>query len=100
MVFFGDLLQIRPVSGPFVFEEPANRSFCLCDSFSQLWKLFKSIKLETNHHSGEFGRCADLLNIDWIGEPSPEDMELLNYSCFPRNIADLPKEAVFCLRKS
>jgi len=96
MVFFGDLLQIRPVSGPFVFEEPANRSFLLSDSFSQLWKLFKSIELKTNHRSGEFGRYADLLNRVRIGEPSIEDIETLNSRVFPRNSTDLPSDAVFC----
>ena len=96
MVFFGDLLQIRPVSGPFVFEEPANRSFILSDSFSPLWKLFKCIELKTNHRSGEFGRYADLLNRVRIGEPSLEDIETLNSRVFPRNSVDLPSDAVFC----
>ena len=96
MVFFGDLLQIKPISGPFVFEEPANKAFLLSDSMCQLWKQFKSIELKTNHQSGEFGAYADLLNKVQIGEPSKEDIEILNSRVIPRNSPDLPKDAVFC----
>ena len=96
IVLFGDLLQIKPVSGPFVFEEPANRSFLLSDSWCQLWKKIKSIELKTNHRSGEFGIYADLLNRVRIGEPSKDDIEKLNSRVFPRNSTELPKDAVFC----
>ena len=56
VVCFGDLLQIKPVSGPFIFMDPANETFQLNNSFCSLWKQFKAIELKTNHRNSVFGR--------------------------------------------
>ena len=96
LVVLGDLLQIKPISGPFVFMDPANKTFQLYASFIDLWKQFKAIELKTNHRSGEYRIYADLLNRVRVGLPTKEDIDLLNSRVFKRNSPDLPEDAVFC----
>ena len=95
IVVLGDLLQIKPISGPFIFMDPANKAFQLYAEMQDIWKKFKSIELKTNHRSGEYHSYADLLNRVRIGEPTEEDIDLLNSRVVPRNSTDLPKDAVF-----
>ena len=96
LICFGDLLQIKPVSGPFIFMNPANKVFQLNDSYLQLWKQFKPIELKTNHRSGEYHSYAELLNRVRIGETNQDDVEMLNSRVISRNSPDIPKDAVFC----
>ena len=96
LVCFGDLLQIKPISGPFIFMDPANKLFQLYASYLDLWKQFKTIELKTNHRSGEYHTYANLLNRVRIGQTTEEDIALLNSRVFPRNSQCLPEDAVFC----
>ena len=96
LICFGDLLQIKPVSGPFVFCMPSNPVFALNECQESLWKKFKPIELKTNHRSGEFRDYADLLNRVRTGDQNEDDIKQLNSRVLARNSLDVPKEAVFC----
>ena len=96
IICFGDLLQIKPVSGPFVFKMPSNPVFQLNDCQDSLWKKFKTIELKTNHRSGEFAEYANLLNRVRTGDHTEEDIKLLETRVIKRNSSEIEKEAIFC----
>ena len=96
LICFGDLLQIKPVSGPFVFSLPSNPVFQLNECQNSIWNKFKPIELKTNHRSGAFHEYAELLNRVRTGEQTDDDIKQMNLRVFARNSKDLPKEAVFC----
>ena len=65
---FGDLMQLQPVKGKWIFKEPQNSRFTIQHQLKPLWEQFDSIKLVKNHRQGADGRYADLLNRLRIGE--------------------------------
>ena len=73
----GDLLQMRPISGRYIFCEPSNSQFSLVNDIDPLWKKFQCINLEINHRQGEDKDYADMLNRIRIGEETPKDIEKL-----------------------
>ena len=58
----GDLMQMCPISGRFIFLNPRNPQFILTSEMDPLWKKFKCINLEINHRQGEDKDYADMLN--------------------------------------
>ena len=49
---FGDLLQIKPVKGRYIFQEPKCDDFKLANAVKPHWKGFQIINLEENHCQG------------------------------------------------
>ena len=49
VLLFGDLLQLRPVRGRFVFQQPRSQKYSDFFQFLSLWSPFTPIVLETNH---------------------------------------------------
>ena len=74
---FGDLFQIQPVKGGYVFEMPKNREHGVSFELRNLWEMFTVVNLVENHRQGEDKEYADLLNRVRIGEFTDEDIELL-----------------------
>ena len=95
MVFFGDQLQIKPVSNTFNFGVPTNPKFAMADSINRLWDKFQRIELKTNHRSGKFREYAEILNNLRIGQLTTGDIEKLESRVFPRNSKDMPSDAIF-----
>ena len=77
VIAFGDLMQIPPTLGRYVFDEPINPEFHIGHSLDPLWQKFSSITLEKNHRQGKDRTYADLLNRVRVGEHTEEDVELL-----------------------
>ena len=74
---FGDLFQIQPVKGGYVFEVPKNREHAVAFQLRNLWEMFTVVILEENHRQGEDKTYADLLNRVRVGNFTDEDIELL-----------------------
>ena len=74
---FGDLMQLAPTIGRYVFDEPANPDFRITRTLDNRWHMFSSILLEKNHRQGKDKQYADLLNRVRIGEHTEKDLELL-----------------------
>ena len=101
---FGDIFQLQPVAGRFVFERPANPSYHFTHSYQNLWKLLTVINLVTNHRQGEDGEFADFLDrvrTLGVGEMTEEDERLLKTRVRPKGHEDLKGSAfnIICTRK-
>ena len=73
----GDLMQLCPVSGRFIFLEPRDPQFLLTNELDPLWKKFECINLEINHRQGEDKKYAEMLNRIRVGEETSEEIEEL-----------------------
>ena len=95
---FGDIMQLRPCKGKYIFEEPSNSEF---KGTKSLWKMFSSIILEKNHRQGNDKVYADTLNRIRIGAQTQADMELLSSRIRPSNHEDIKKCSLYigCKRK-
>ena len=62
IIVLGDLMQMCPISGRYIFLEPRNEQFLLSSQMDPLWKKFDCINLEINHRQGEDLEYANMLN--------------------------------------
>ena len=77
IILVGDLLQLPPVKGRYIFEQPMNTHFSAFHDVSPLWKSFNPFVLEHNHRQGECKAWAETLNRIREGILHPEDLESL-----------------------
>ena len=98
---FGDMLQLRPVLGRYVFEPPKNNSYLATYKLQSRWKMFKIINLEKNHRQGKFKDFADMLNRIRVGQHTEEDIKKLEERIRPRGHQDLQSASLFivCTKK-
>ncbi len=92
---FGDIFQLKPVQGKYIFEKPSNPAFHLTFHINPLWPMFQVINLTTNHRQGEdrvFGDTLNRLRVLKKGEMLKGDQEYLQARVRPENHQDL-KEA-------
>ena len=92
---FGDILQIKPTKGNFVFGPPYDQRLRLYYAVEDLWKKFKVVNLITNHRQGDDQIYADILNRIRIGEQTENDQQVLASRVFKKNDPSLPKDALF-----
>ena len=88
----GDLMQLRPVSGRFIFLDPRNSQFLLTSEMDPLWRKFDCINLEINHRQGEDKEYANILNRIRIGQETSEDIETLRSQVKKEDHKDIKKE--------
>ena len=74
---FGDLLQIKPVRGRYIFQEPKSEGFKIGNVIKPHWKNFEIVNLEENHRQGEDKSYADILNRIRTGDQTEEDLDKL-----------------------
>ena len=91
---FGDILQLKPVKGRYIFDEPISESFLLAFLTSSLWKKFAVVLLRHNHRQGEDKIYADLLNRIRMGVVTEEDVKTLESRVRPLNHPDIPRNAL------
>ena len=99
---FGDMMQLKPVRGRWIFEQPASPTQSLLDKAgASLWSQFESIDLEINHRQGEDREYAELLNRVRVGEQTPEDLALLKTRVRPAGHPDLEEAVLYigCKKK-
>lgn len=101
MIVFGDLMQLAPTIGRYVFQEPANPEFHITHRLDDRWQMFSSLLLEKNHRQGKDKQYADLLNRVRVGEQTEEDLELLASRVRKEKHKDLKKVQIHigCKRK-
>ena len=102
---FGDIFQLQPVAGKFVFAQPANPSYHFTYSYQNLWNSLSVINLLTNHRQGEDGVFADFLDrvrTMGVGEMTEEDEQFLMSRVRPKGHEDLKGAAfnIICTRKT
>ena len=102
---FGDIFQLKPVCGRYIFEEPSNRTFYPTFRLSNLWNMFSVVNLTTNHRQGASGEFAQLLNRARVlrqGEMSEEDIKTWESRVRPKGHPDLESASIniICKRKT
>ena len=77
LFLFGDLMQLRPIGGTYIFDEPKRSDFQLCYHSFSLWDHCTVVNLTHNHRQGEDKSYANLLNRARIGTMTDEDVAVL-----------------------
>ena len=88
----GNLMQMCPISGRYIFLSPRNEQFFLTHEVDPLWKKFDVINLEINHRQGEDRDYADMLNRIRVGKETPNDIEQLKQRVRDLNHEDIKRE--------
>ena len=94
VIVFGDIMQIKPVKGRFVFSQTRSDDLQLIQSLNNLWHNFQVVNLKTNHRQGEDKQYADMLNRFRVGTQTPEDVDLLKTRVVLRDDESVPAEAL------
>ena len=77
VIVLGDPMQMRPISGRYIFQSPRNSQFLLTYELDPLWAKFKCLTLEINHRQGNDRIYAEILNRIRVGEEIEEDIQIL-----------------------
>jgi len=94
---FGDILQLKPVMGRFIFEKPMCSDYNLSHLIDPLWQKFQAILLVQNHRQGEDFMYADILNRIRTGEQTEEDCRILEQRVKQEGDPDLPDNALYII---
>ena len=62
VILVGDLMQLPPVMGKYIFESPRNDNFYSYHQEVPLWQQFEVFTLTHNHRQGEGNHWANVLN--------------------------------------
>ena len=65
---FGDMMQLKPCMGRYIFETPINEEFYISHKLQPRWKMFKPFILKINHRQGNDKIYADMLNRIRVGQ--------------------------------
>ena len=91
IMLVGDLMQIKPVKAPYIFQEPKNeQNKALYNSKYNLWKSCENVELIINKRQG-VSPWTDTLNRIRFGEQTEDDVAMLEERCtskFERNFDD------------
>ena len=61
-ILVGDLLQLAPIQGQYIFDEPQNDHFGPFYEVDSLWHSFEVIDLKENHRQGAALTFSKVLN--------------------------------------
>ena len=108
---FGDMMQLKPCMGNYIFDEPKNHEFKTPKipkdknsdhhTVNPKWEMFAAITLENNHRQGRDRTYADTLNRIRISQQTNADIQLLTSRIRPASHEDVVNCSVFigCKRK-
>ena len=77
VMLVGDLLQLKPINGPYIFERPKEKKNRPFHEASPLWNSFEVVVLSTNHRQGEHSTWTQVLNRIRLGQFTSKDRHLL-----------------------
>ena len=95
IILLGDILQLRPVMGRYIFEEPLCTEYRMAYLIDPLWKRFQVLLLNHNHRQGEDFHYAELLNRVRSGHHTDEDCRVLNQRVREIGSLDIPANALY-----
>ena len=111
VMFLGDLMQLQPIKGRWIYEEPKDPSWK--NTFKMggtgapwgneggLWNLFHPYIFKENHRQGDNKEYADILNRLRFGQHNEEDVAKIR----SRVVGDFPNDVpdnsilIFCKNK-
>ena len=77
MLVVGDVLQLPPVNGTFVFAPPKDKNLREFNDALPVWESFEPYVLRENHRQGDANVWANILNELRIGNVTEEALSLL-----------------------
>ena len=92
VILLGDVMQMCPISGRYIFLSPRNSQFLLTHELDPLWHKFEVITLEINHRQGKDKEYADTLNRIRVGQETESDIEKLKEKVRSKTHLDIMKE--------
>ena len=98
-MLLGNVIQLPPVNGRYIFEEPAWPDYKKSHVWQSLWDLFTPVKLRYNHRQEGQAEFAEMLKRVARGITLPEDMEMLRTRVFPKNDPRIPKNTLYVFPK-
>ena len=98
---FGDILQLKPVCGRYIFDTPQNSSYYLTFELDSLWRKLSVLNLEINHRQGNDKDYADMLNRVREGNQTHDDIDKLSERIRPYGHPELDEVALYivCTKK-
>ena len=81
IIFVGDLLQLKPIKGNYIFDAPKNSHFAAYHDVSPLWDLCEVIDLRENHRQGDAHTWVGHLNDIRKGNITEEAEKVLKSRC-------------------
>ena len=101
LLCFGDLLQIKPVKGRYIFDDPKCDDFHLASCVQSHWKKMQIVNLEENHRQGDDKMYAEMLNRIRTGCQTEEDITKLKERVRHKTHKDLKdKDALYLFGKN
>ena len=92
---FGDLMQLKPVMGNYIYEDPRHDDYIQSHLANPRWKMFGCLVLKKNHRQGKDKTYADLLNRVRVGDQTEDDLRILNERVRPNNHEDIKNADLF-----
>ena len=94
MILVGDLLQLQPIQGRYIFQSPNCPKYQPYHFTNPLWDEFEVVVLRHNHRQGEGKTWAQTLNRIREGDLNRDDLGLLMSRLITDTEANKKKEAV------
>ena len=95
---FGDIMQLKPVKGRYIWSKPQNADFHQAFSVQPHWDQFDVISLVENHRQEGDKKFADILNRIRVGEIIDDDMHILKERVRPSEHSDLQGATVIACK--
>ena len=95
VIMLGNILQLPPVKGHAIYEEPACADYKFSHHIQSLWKTFTPIKLRYNHRQEGEAAFAETLKRVARGIKTDEDRRLLQTRVFPKDDPEIPKDTLY-----
>ena len=77
IVLVGDLMQLQPVNGHYIFQRPTQEKNYHAYGLLELWEQFEVVILKHNHRQGEGNSWANTLNRLRMGIVEADDLKIL-----------------------
>ena len=95
LILLGDILQLRPVMGRYIFDQPQCENYHDAHLADPFWNKMDVLLLTHNHRQGEDHQYAEILNRLRSGSQTEEDCRVLEQRVRPVNHPDIPGDALF-----
>ena len=99
VLLFGDLMQLQPVKGRWIYSKPALTRWINRFAWDSLWDNFTPFILKENHRQGENKEWADTLNRLRYGLHTSEDIDLIRSRIVQHFPIGVPDDALFIYGK-
>ena len=97
VLLLGDILQLKPVMGRFIFEEPKCPNYHMAFIANPVWQLFDVVLLRHNHRQGEDHQYAEILNRIRTENHTEDDCAILEQRVFKFGDKNLPLNALYIM---